>query len=95
MGKLKNSDILLIKMVNGLGEEASTLSILEEMKIRTGKKVSIGSLHKSLFKLWGQGLLDSEKTTATEVRGWRRRRVFTVTAYGFKSLNLIDAKEEF
>lgn len=95
MVKLKGADMQLMKMVNSLGQRASTLSILEALEIQTGKKMSIGYLHKNLIKLWDLGLLDSEKNEATFERGGRRKRKFTVTAYGYKSMNLIYGSQEF
>ena len=87
MSKLKNSDILLIKTVSSLREEASTLCIMDTLKAETGRSPSIASLHLALKRLTDRGFIDSVKKDATAMRGDRRQRIFHVTAYGYKSLN--------
>mgnify|MGYP001792872594 FL=1 len=87
MSKLKNSDVQLIKTVSNLQDKASTLCIMDTLQATTGRYHSIASLHHALKRLTDQGFIDSVKTEATAIRGDRRKRIFHVTAYGYKSIN--------
>jgi DNA-binding PadR family transcriptional regulator len=69
-----------------LGEEAYGVSIKEEIEQRTGRKASIGALHSTLNRLEKKGYVKSSEGGATAERGGRRKRYFTITAYGKRIL---------
>jgi len=48
--------------------------------------MSIGSVHGTVNRLEGKGLIKSVLSEATEVRGGRRKRIFTITASGTTAL---------
>lgn len=79
--------ILLLTGILG-DENAYALKIAEEFKSRTGRSVSIGAVHSTLTRLENKGFLDSEFGKATAERGGRRKRIYTITAYGRRVLEM-------
>ncbi len=75
-----------------LRNEAYGIAIIDEMENRLKRSVSIGSLQTVLRRLEKKGYLTSKFGEATQVRGGKRKRFFTITAYGKKVLT--EAKEQ-
>ncbi len=69
-----------------LGEEAYAFKIAEEFESQTGRSVSIGAVHSTLTRLEGKGFLKSKMGKSTAERGGRRKRIYTITAYGRKTV---------
>ena len=76
--------VLLIVAI--LGDEAYGVAIKDELEKQTEKKASIGALHSALDRLERKGFLSSAMRGATELRGGRRKRYFSVTNLGKESL---------
>jgi DNA-binding PadR family transcriptional regulator len=77
---------LVILMVFLLREEAYAVKIQEELAVQTGRKVMIGAVHTTLYRLEDKGFLKSSTGGATAERGGRWKRFFSVTAYGKKAM---------
>ena len=77
---------VLLLLTGILGEEAYAFKIAEEFESQTGRAVSIGSVHSTLDRLERKGFLTSAMGSATAERGGRRKRIYTITAYGRKVL---------
>lgn len=75
-----------------LGTEAYGFSIIEEMENRLKRSVSIGALQTVLKRLETKGYLSSSLGEATNARGGKRKRFYTITAAGKKVLE--DTKEQ-
>lgn len=75
-----------------LQSEAYGIGIIDEMEERLGRKVSIGALQTVLRRLEKKGYLTSKFGEATKARGGKRKRYFSVTAYGKKVLT--EVKEQ-
>ncbi|HLF36122.1 MAG TPA: helix-turn-helix transcriptional regulator, partial [Cyclobacteriaceae bacterium] len=60
--------------------------IAEEFDSQTGRAVSIGAVHSTLTRLEDKGFLTSKMGKSTAERGGRRKRIYTITAYGRKAL---------
>ena len=76
--------ILLIAGI--LGEEAYAFKIAAEFESQTGRSVSIGAVHSTLNRLENKAFLTSEMGKSTAERGGRRKRIFTITAFGRRIL---------
>lgn len=63
-------------------EDAYGVRIAEEIRERTGREVSIGSLYRSLRRLEARGFLSSEVGEPTGERGGRAKRYYRVEAQG-------------
>jgi DNA-binding PadR family transcriptional regulator len=79
LGELEELVLLTVGILN---QEAYGVSVLEEIKNQTGRKVNISAIHTVLNRLEDKGLLQSQMGGATEERGGRRKRLFSISASG-------------
>lgn len=77
---------LILLVTASLYDDAYGVAIMDELKIRTGRKLSISSVHAVLKRLEEKGFLDSRYDGATGERGGRRKRLFRVTPQGEAAL---------
>lgn len=77
---------LILLLIITLKDDAYGLSIRRSLKEQAKRTMTIGSVHGTLNRLEKKGLAISHYSEATEVRGGRSKRVFTVTAIGKKAL---------
>lgn len=84
--RLGEFEEVILLLVGILGEEAYALNIADEFERQTSRGVSIGAVHSTLTRLEEKGFLKSEMGKATSERGGRRKRIYTITAYGRKAL---------
>ncbi|MEO1030353.1 MAG: PadR family transcriptional regulator [Bacteroidota bacterium] len=80
--QLGNFEETVLLLVGILEDKAYALKIAEEFESQTGRKVSIGAVHSTLSRLTKKGFLTSEMKGASNERGGRRKRVYTITASG-------------
>ena len=67
-------------------EEAYAFKISKAFESRTGREISIGSVHSTLDRLETKGFVKSVLKNATSDRGERRKRIFAITALGKRVL---------
>ncbi len=84
--KLGEFEEVILLLVGILGEEAYAFNIAQEFESQTDRAVSIGAVHSTLTRLEEKGFLKSEMGDSTAERGGRRKRIYTITAYGRKTL---------
>ena len=77
---------IVLLTVGILYKEAYGVAIIDEIEQRTKRKVSIGSLQTVLRRLESKGYLTSEFGEATNVRGGKRKRYFSLTTLGSRVL---------
>lgn len=77
---------IVMLAVGILYKEAYGIAIIDEIESRLNRKVSIGALQTVLRRLEDKGYLASEFGEATNVRGGKRKRYFTLTALGSRVL---------
>jgi len=77
---------IVMLAVGILYKEAYGIAIIDEIEARLNRKVSIGSLQTVLRRLEEKGYLSSEFGEATNVRGGKRKRYFSLTALGSRVL---------
>ena len=78
---------LVLLIIGALRDNAYSISIKLELKEHTGRNPSIGALHSALNRLEKKGFVESYEGGATSERGGRRKRFYTITAYGRKALD--------
>lgn len=84
---------LVLTMAGILQEEAYGNAIVNEIKQRVGRDVNLSAVHVTLYRLEDKGLVKSKMGGATNVRGGRRKRIFTVTNAGLAMLrNMKEAR---
>ena len=69
-----------------LDAEAYAVPVRELIEERTGRPVARGALYTGLDRLEGKGCLRSRMGEATEERGGKARRYYTVTPAGLKAI---------
>jgi PadR family transcriptional regulator len=87
----RNSDLgefeqLVLLAILRLGDEAHAPRIAQVLEERADREMSRGTLYGALDQLEGKGLIEFSVEPPTERRGGRRRRRFTVTAQGMRTL---------
>ena len=83
IGEFEELVLLLIVM---LEEEAYGLAIRKALKEHADRTVTIGAVHGTVNRLEKKGFVESTLGGATESRGGRRKRIFTITASGKRAL---------
>ena len=78
---------IVLLAVGILKEDAYGVAVRHELEDQTGRNVNIGAVHTALHRLEEKGYLKSKFGEATDVRGGKRKRNFTLTAAGIKSLH--------
>lgn len=88
MGKefLGEFEELVLTMAGILQEEAYGNAIVTEIKAQVGREVNLSAVHVTLYRLEDKGFVKSRMGGATNVRGGRRKRIFTVTNAGLSML---------
>lgn len=77
---------LVLTMVGILQGEAYGNAIVNEIRERIGREVSLSAVHVTLYRLEDKGFVKSSMGGATASRGGRRKRIFTVTNAGLAML---------
>jgi PadR family transcriptional regulator PadR len=88
MGKeyLGEFEELVLTMVGILQDDAYGNAIVSEIKQRVGRAVNLSAVHVTLYRLEDKGLVKSQMGGATNSRGGRRKRIFSITNAGLAML---------
>ena len=78
---------LVLLTVGSLFDEAYGVAIVDELKAQTGREMNISAAHAVLRRLEDKELLQSRMGGATNERGGRRKRLFTLTKLGKQALD--------
>jgi DNA-binding PadR family transcriptional regulator len=73
---------LVLTMVGILQDDAYGNVIVNEIKARVGREVNLSAVHVTLYRLEDKGYVKSYMGGATNERGGRRKRIFTITNAG-------------
>ena len=83
LGEFEEIVLLLVAAQN---DEAYGLSITKAIEEQLKRKVTMSSVHTSLYRLEDKGFVQSRVGGATTERGGRRKRFFSITALGKTAL---------
>lgn len=75
-------EILALAAILRLGPGAYGVSIREDIRTRTGRAVSVGSLYKAIHRLEGRGYVTTQLGEPSAVRGGRAKRLVRVEPAG-------------
>lgn len=91
MGKefLGEFEELVLTMVGVLKDEAYGNAIVNEIRERLGRDANLSAVHVTLYRLEDKGLVKSHMGGATNSRGGRRKRIFSITNAGLSTLRLM------
>lgn len=82
---------LVLLTIAALVNDAYSVAICDDLKVRTGREAKLGVVHAVLNRLEEKGLVKSVLGEATQMRGGKRKRYYTVTNAGKSAL--IRSKE--
>jgi DNA-binding PadR family transcriptional regulator len=77
---------LVILGVLHAGRDAYGVPVFDQIKERTGRDLTLGTIYKTLSRLEEKGLVTSRIGEPTAERGGRRTRCFAVTTAGKREL---------
>lgn len=85
---------LVLLIVVALPDSAYSVAIADEIKEKTGRGAVHSVVHTALHRLEEKGFVKSAMGAATAERGGRRKRMYTITASGMKTLELSKANRD-
>lgn len=77
---------LVLLTIAGLVNEAYSVAICDELEKHTGRSAKLGVVHSVLNRLEGKGFIKSKMGEATQVRGGKRKRYYSITSAGKAAL---------
>jgi len=77
---------LVLTLVGALQEDAYGAAIAEEIETRMKRDVNLSAVHVTLYRLEDKGHIKSKLGGATNERGGRRKRIYTITSAGLSML---------
>ncbi len=77
---------LVLLIAGVLFDDAYGVVIKQEIGNQTGRKVTLSTVHATLHRLEEKGYIKSRLGNPTKERGGKRKRLFTLTISGVKSL---------
>jgi PadR family transcriptional regulator PadR len=87
---------IVMLSIGVLYDTAYGVSIKDLIEGRLERNVSVGALQSALKRLEKKGYISSRLGEATEQRGGKRKRYYTLTAYGKKALQYSrDVRNQF
>ena len=81
---------LILTLVAALQEDAYGAAIAEEIEKKLKREITLSAVHVTLYRLEDKGLIKSKMGGATNERGGRRKRIFTVTSAGLAMLKAMQ-----
>lgn len=87
LGEFEEIVLLTVAVLEG---QAYGVALTHEIIEQTGRSVRLNQIHSALQRLEDKGMVKSEMGEPTAERGGRRKRLFTVTAFGRRTLQEIQ-----
>jgi DNA-binding PadR family transcriptional regulator len=84
--KLGEFEELVLLTVAALQEEAYGVEIKRELERRLNETLSVGSIQSALKRMEEKGFLTSAFGEATQMRGGKRKRIYSTTSHAHKVL---------
>jgi PadR family transcriptional regulator, regulatory protein PadR len=77
---------LVLLTIAALVNDAYSVGICDELEKQTGRTVKLGVVHAVLNRLEEKGLVKSKLGEATQARGGKRKRYYSITSAGKSAL---------
>ncbi len=97
MGKdyLGEFEELVLILVGALQEDAYGAAITDEIQKRLNREANLSAVHVTLYRLEDKGFIRSKVGGATNERGGRRKRIYSITSAGLAMLRTMkEARTE-
>lgn len=79
-------EILVLVAILRLKDGAYGVTIREELESETSRRLTLGTIYKTLGRLEDKGLLTSRVSEPTAERGGRRKKLYEVTPTGMAAV---------
>lgn len=83
---ISSQEEIVLLSVGSLEPEAYAYGIKKEIHNQAGQSWSLGTIHTILYRLENKGLLKSEMGGSSEKRGGRSKRLYRLTAKGYRTI---------
>jgi PadR family transcriptional regulator PadR len=83
LGEFEEVVLLAVAIRSG---DAYGATVVNEIEQQMNRAVNLGAVHSALNRLYEKGLVSSQMGGASQERGGRRKRLYSVTAAGRRSL---------
>ena len=83
---ISSQEEIVLLSVGSLEPEAYAYGIKKEILDQAGQSWSLGTIHTILYRLENKGLLQSEMGGSSEKRGGRSKRLYRLTAKGYRNI---------
>lgn len=87
LGEFEEVVLLAVAIRSG---DAYGAAVVSEIEQQMSRSVNLGAVHSALNRLQEKGMVHSQMGGVTSERGGRRKRLYTVTAYGRRALEEIQ-----
>ncbi|MBX2815645.1 MAG: PadR family transcriptional regulator [Saprospiraceae bacterium] len=91
LGEFEELVLLAVGVLNGAGYG---VRIYDEIREQTGRTCSISTIHSTLNRLEEKGFISSHRGGATDKRGGRSKRIYTINGAGEKALAKVREQRE-
>lgn len=88
LGEFEEIVLLTVVLLEG---NAYGVALTHEIIEQTGRSVRLNQVHAALHRLEEKSMVVSQMGEATAERGGRRKRLFTITAFGEQTLLDVQA----
>lgn len=82
MGYTGEFELLVLLAVLRLGEDAYGVTVLEELERETSRRLTLGTVYKTLGRLELKGYVRTRIAPPTQERGGRRKKLYSLTSTG-------------
>lgn len=87
LGEFEEIVLLAVAVTRG---QAYGVVLMHDIAGQTGRTVQLNQVYSALQRLEEKGMVKSEIGGATAERGGRRKRLYTITVYGERTLQQIQ-----
>lgn len=91
LGEFEELVLLIVGVLDG---DAYGVSVMDEIKSQTDRKVSVSSVHTTLSRLEKKGFINSYTGAASPVRGGRSKRLYKMNQEGQRALMYVRQQRE-
>ncbi len=88
--RLGNLEEMILLMTILVQDDAYGITVREAYIKQYEQEISLSAVHTVLRRLEKKGFVESNMGGASAARGGRRKRLYRITAYGYKTLQQIQ-----
>ena len=91
LGEFEELVMLAVGILDG---NAYGITVMDEIELHTGRKVSVSTIHTALNRLEKKGFIESYKGGASPTRGGRSKRLYRINLAGQAALQKVREQRE-